>query len=62
MELEKLASGTIAFVNKSKLVKVKGRSNILILLKNVENQFISNLCYVPSIKSNNSFQNILKRD
>ena len=49
--LDESFGGKVAFGDESKIA-VKGKGNILIRLKNGENQMISNVYYVPEMKSN----------
>ena len=51
VELDGSVSGNVIFGDESK-VEEKGRSSILIRLKNSEHQLISNVYYVPNMKSN----------
>ena len=51
VELDESLSDKVAIGDESKVV-VKGKGNILIRLKNREDQFISNVYYVPNMKSN----------
>ncbi|KAM1480370.1 hypothetical protein ACFX2I_027522 [Malus domestica] len=51
VELNESVSGNISFGDKSK-IPVKGKGNILIPLKNGGHQLISNVYYVPNMKSN----------
>ncbi|KAM2649885.1 hypothetical protein EV1_013946 [Malus domestica] len=51
VELNKSVSGNVSFGNESK-IPVKGKGNILIPLKNGGHQLISNVYYVPNMKSN----------
>ncbi|XP_019242532.1 PREDICTED: uncharacterized protein LOC109222661 [Nicotiana attenuata] len=51
VELEELNRGTITFGDSSR-VKIKGKGTILIRLKDGSHQLISNVLYVPEMKSN----------
>ncbi|XP_068329911.1 uncharacterized protein [Pyrus communis] len=51
VELNELVSDNVSFGDKSK-IPVKGKGNILIPLKNGGHQIISNVYYVPNMKSN----------
>ena len=51
VELNESVSGNVSFGDESK-IPVKGKDNILILLKNGGHQLISNVYYVPNMKSN----------
>ncbi|KAE8709398.1 Agamous-like MADS-box protein AGL6 [Hibiscus syriacus] len=51
VELDKSVSGNVSFGDDS-TIAVKGRGNILIRLKDGRHQFISNVYYVPNMKSN----------
>ena len=51
VELDESVSGNVFFGDKSKIL-VKGKSKILIHLKNGRHQFISNVYYVPNMKNN----------
>ncbi|KAM2556520.1 hypothetical protein TB2_013736 [Malus domestica] len=51
VELNESVSDNVSFGNKSK-IPVKGKGNILIPLKNGGHQLISNVYYVPNMKSN----------
>jgi len=50
-ELDELVSGNIHFGDESKIL-VKGKGKISICLKNGKHDFISNVYYVPNMKSN----------
>ncbi|KAE8683109.1 hypothetical protein F3Y22_tig00111215pilonHSYRG00067 [Hibiscus syriacus] len=51
VELDESVSGNVSFGDDS-TIEVKGRDNILIRLKYERQQFISNVYYVPNMKSN----------
>ena len=51
VELNESVSGNVSFGDDS-TIAVKGRGNILIRLKDGRHQFISNVYYVPNMKSN----------
>ena len=51
VELDESISGNVSFGDDS-TIAVKGRGNILIRLKDGRHQFISNVYYVPNMKSN----------
>ncbi|KAE8706195.1 hypothetical protein F3Y22_tig00110403pilonHSYRG00175 [Hibiscus syriacus] len=51
VELDESVSGNVSFRADS-TIAVKGRGNILIRLKDERHQFISNVYYVPNMKSN----------
>ena len=51
VQLDETLKGNVTFGEESK-VAVKGKGNVLIKLKNGEHQFISNVYYVPNMKSN----------
>ncbi|CAA7045431.1 unnamed protein product [Microthlaspi erraticum] len=51
VELDESIKGDVALGDESKM-KVKGKRNILIRLKNGDHQFISNVYYIPNMKTN----------
>lgn len=51
IELDESIGGNVSFEDESKIV-MKGKDNILIRLKNGKHQFISNIYFVPNMKSN----------
>ena len=51
VELNESMSGNVSFGDYSK-ISMKGKGNILICAKNSSHQLISNVFYVPIIKSN----------
>jgi len=51
VELEENVKGNLSFGDSSK-IPVKGRGNILIYLKDGRQNFISNVYYVPEMKTN----------
>ena len=55
MELNEYVNGIVAFGDDSK-VPVKGRGNILFRAKDGNHQIISNVYYVPNMKSDNSMK------
>ncbi|CAA7020184.1 unnamed protein product [Microthlaspi erraticum] len=51
VELDESVKGDVALGDESKMM-VKGKGNILIRLKNGDHQFISNVYYIPNMKTN----------
>ena len=51
VELDESKEGNVALGDES-MMEVKGKGNILIRLKNGDHQFISNVYYIPSMKTN----------
>ena len=51
VELDESVKTNVALGDESKM-EVKGKGNILIRLKNGDHQFISNVYYIPSMKTN----------
>lgn len=49
VDIDETVSGHVIFGNFSKIL---GRGKVLICLKNYENKFISDMYYVPNIKTN----------
>jgi len=51
MELDETIRGSVTFTNHPKVV-IKGKYAILIKLKDESHQFISDVYYIPTVKSN----------